>query len=193
MSFQVKQTMEYRAGKEIYKIWIKTLDIADTMLGKSLYGNEIMPTCTENYLKQQYLRRVDQYNERWDNLNKKPEMKEILKSMNEAEQHEEKEREEQKRLTSWDYIRRGNRAYSKENYKEAIDAYTEAIRLNSDYAGVYNNRGNTYDRQGEYEKAIALKPDYKESYLNRAEAYRAIGETALAEQDEEYAAGIETK
>ena len=76
-------------------------------------------------------------------------MKEILKSMNEAEPHEEKEREEQKRLTSWDYIRRGNRAYSKENYKKA--------------------------------------------YLNCARSYRAIGGTSLAEQDEEYAAGIETK
>ncbi len=144
---------------------------------------------------------MDQYNEQWDNLNKKSEMKGILKSMNEAEQHKEKEcDEEQKRLTSRDYLRRGNCAFDKKNYMEAIDAYTEAIRLNPDYMIAYNNRGYTYDNQCEYEKAIAdyteaiaLKPNYKKAYLNRARSYRAIGETALAEQDEEYAAGIETK
>ena len=65
--------------------------------------------------------------------------------------------------------------------EEAIGAYDEAIRLNPDYAEVYNNRAvakNTLGRHdaaiADYDEAIQLKPDYAEAYYNRGAAKNAL-------------------
>jgi len=55
-----------------------------------------------------------------------------------------------------------------------IEYFTNAIRIDIEYAGTYNNRGVAYYMKGEYDrairdynKAIELKPDCAEAYYNR--------------------------
>jgi tetratricopeptide (TPR) repeat protein len=43
----------------------------------------------------------------------------------------------------------------KEDYDNAIVAYTQVIRLDPNYAPAYNSRGRLYLFEGDYDKAIA--------------------------------------
>jgi tetratricopeptide (TPR) repeat protein len=59
-----------------------------------------------------------------------------------------------------------------------FEDYNEAIRLNPDSAGVYNNRGNARQNNGnldgaieDYNEAIRLNPDNVTVYVNRGAAY----------------------
>jgi tetratricopeptide (TPR) repeat protein len=60
----------------------------------------------------------------------------------------------------------------------AIADYTEAIRLNSNYALAYNNRGTMYADKGDsvhaiadYTEAIRLDPNYADAYSRRGDVY----------------------
>ena len=66
---------------------------------------------------------------------------------------------------------------------KAIEAYSHAITLKSDYADAYNNRGVAYGNKGNYDraikdcnKAIQLNPNLAEAYNNRGVAYDGKGE-----------------
>ncbi len=59
--------------------------------------------------------------------------------------------------------------------EKALSAYDTAVRLQPDYAEVYNNRGNVKNRLGcpddaltDYDTAIRLNPYFPEAYYNRA-------------------------
>ncbi len=59
--------------------------------------------------------------------------------------------------------------------EKALSAYDTAIRLQPDYAEVYNNRGNIKNELGaqdaalaDYNAAISLNPHFTEAYYNRA-------------------------
>lgn len=61
---------------------------------------------------------------------------------------------------------------------EAIEAYSDSIKLNPNYADAYNNRGRTYADKGdlnsairEFTKAIELNPNFADAYNNRGSAY----------------------
>ena len=80
-----------------------------------------------------------------------------------------------------------------DNWKEAIDAYNEAIQLNPDMAEAYNNRGNAKNGLGQheaaltdYDEAIRLKPDMAEAYNGRGNAKNYLGQyqAALIDLDE---------
>jgi tetratricopeptide (TPR) repeat protein len=84
------------------------------------------------------------------------------------------------------YYNSGNDAADKGNYEEAVKNYSEAIRLEPNYANAYFNRGDAYDEIGEYDKAIA---DYSEvirieksadAYLNRGVVFNKKGENDRA-------------
>ena len=115
--------------KNGYFVTIGGFDALMLEIGNTLYKNAITPTGTSTYLKKQYEERVSQYNQQWDALNKKPEFQEVLLPMKEAEEVEERKREENKTLTVWDYIRRGNRALDEKLYLDAIKEYTKASVL----------------------------------------------------------------
>jgi tetratricopeptide (TPR) repeat protein len=69
------------------------------------------------------------------------------------------------------------------DYDSAIAEYTEAIRLNPDYATAFNNRGHVYNRKGDYDHAIAdyteairLNPDDAKAFRNRGYTYNEKGD-----------------
>ncbi|MEZ7893032.1 MAG: tetratricopeptide repeat protein [Candidatus Wallbacteria bacterium] len=83
------------------------------------------------------------------------------------------------------YYDRGNSYQAKKDYENAINDYSEAIKLkidspemNSTYSEVYNNRGYSYYQKEKYDdaindftEAIKLNPKYAEAYYNRGIAY----------------------
>jgi len=56
-------------------------------------------------------------------------------------------------------------------FDTAVECYTNALRLNPNYAAIYNNLGNVFKEKGEielaknnYKQAIRIKPNYAEAY-----------------------------
>ncbi len=84
-------------------------------------------------------------------------------------------------------------AFRSGDYQAAIDQYTAVLKLASDYAPAYNNRGFAYINLGQYDRAVAdlnealqLRPDYAAAYNNRGLAYDNLGryEQAMADLNE---------
>lgn len=161
-----------------YFVTIDGFDALMVELGKTMYGDAIRPRHTEEKLKKTHEERVRKYNEQWDQLNENPEAKEALQAMNAAELKEAEQREKEKSLTARDYFRRGFRAAQEGREQDAINEYTEAIRLDPDYIPAYNNRGNLYRSLKEhkkafedYNKALELNPQYAYAYNGRGLLY----------------------
>lgn len=77
--------------------------------------------------------------------------------------------------------------YEKNLYEAAIHEYSEAIRLNPDYAEPFRNRGNAYHTKGDYHQAIEdysqtlrLQPGYVEALFERGLSYDNLGNYELA-------------
>ncbi|MBQ4103167.1 MAG: tetratricopeptide repeat protein [Clostridia bacterium] len=173
-----KSIQDFIQGKDGYFVSIGGFDALMMEFGKVLYEDIITPTGTYNNLKNQYDKRAEQYKKQWDKLNENPDFKQVLQSMNDSEKQEETERAKENKLTAWDYTRRGDRAYTERNYKDAIEAYTKAIDLRNDFASDYNNRGCAYCANEDYQlaiedfsKAIELDENYVEAYNNRGYIY----------------------
>ena len=62
------------------------------------------------------------------------------------------------------HFKRGVEFSSKKEYDKAIDAFTDAIKLDPKYAAAYFNRGNEYLGSRKVDKAIA---DYTDSVSRR--------------------------
>lgn len=71
----------------------------------------------------------------------------------------------------------------------AISSFTQAIRLNPNYAEAYLERGkarrrrNIQDAISDFNQAIRLNPSYAEAYFERARSYYSIGEKQQAIND----------
>ena len=88
------------------------------------------------------------------------------------------------------YYKRGNTKYNLGLYKSAILDYTDAIRLNPDFAEVYISRGAAKSSLSEYfaaisdfDTAIRLNPDCAIAYFNRGCAKDSLGEYFAAISD----------
>ena len=82
------------------------------------------------------------------------------------------------------------------NYAQAIVEFTNAIKINPDYADSYNKRGLVYYNQAQYEQsikdygiAIQLNPKYTDAYNNRGIIYFDMEKYDLAISD--YSKAIE--
>ena len=185
-----EKIQEFVKKRNGYFVAIDGFDALMVEIGKAMYDDAIRPGLMEEHLKKRYENRVQRYNQQWEELNKKPEIQEALQEMNKAELHEEEQREKEQTLTVWDYIRRGNRAVEEGRQQDAIDEYSNAIKLDSNCAGAYYNRGNVYDDLGQeekaikdYDKAIELDSNYAGAYNNRGIVYYNLGQEERAIKD----------
>src|SRR5512137_471613 len=71
---------------------------------------------------------------------------------------------------------------NQERYGEAIQAYDQAIRLDSNSTDAWYNKGNALKSQGEYDQAIQaydqairLDPNFAEAWRKKAAAFSASG------------------
>ncbi|KRY50815.1 Stress-induced-phosphoprotein 1 [Trichinella britovi] len=76
----------------------------------------------------------------------------------------------------------GNIALSQENYAEAIDLYTKAIKLDPNNYILYSNRSAAHAKNKNYDEALAdaektieLKPDWAKGYSRKAAALSLLG------------------
>jgi tetratricopeptide (TPR) repeat protein len=98
------------------------------------------------------------------------------------------------------HLNRGMTFHEKQEYAKAVEAYTEAIRLDPELTAVYNLRGTVYTRMREDDKAIEdfsqairLGPDPYVSYTNRGNVYFWQSECEKATKDYESAIRLDPK
>ena len=104
-------------------------------------------------------------------------------------------------MTGKDYFNRGLACFAKDQYDEAIEAFTKAIELNDGYAfSSYVNLGVVYFEKGEYDKAtdactkaIEIDPGFIGAYHNRGDFYCKQGKFALAIKDYKKVLELEKK
>ncbi len=75
----------------------------------------------------------------------------------------------------------GNKALSEREYAQAIHNYSEAIKIDDQFAEAFNNRGIAYYEGNDpvfalqdYNQAIYLKTDYTDARYNRSNAYSQL-------------------
>lgn len=88
------------------------------------------------------------------------------------------------------FFNRGIALQAEHDFDRAIADYTDALRLNPEFAHALYNRGLAYQTKGDYDRAIAdyteairLDPRYFRAYKNRGLAYRAKGDASDANSD----------
>lgn len=169
-----KRILELVEDKDGYFVPVKGFDALMLEIGKQVMDGSIHPASVEQYLRKQTEERIKQYNEQWTELNKKPELENIVESINQSEQKKEEQRETEGTLTYWDRIRRGSTAYEKQDYKTAILEFSEAEKMQSNNGDAYVWLGVVYHAMRDYNeavryysKAIEQKPDYVLAYINR--------------------------
>jgi tetratricopeptide (TPR) repeat protein len=76
------------------------------------------------------------------------------------------------------YNNRGSAVQSKGDYDRAIADYSEAIRIDPNYAVAYSNRGNLFEAKGrreeaiaDFRRALAISPNHERSM----DALRRLG------------------
>lgn len=93
-----------------------------------------------------------------------------------------------------EYLQRGFEAHQNDNLDDAIEYYTEFIRLDppdtSNVSAAYYSRGLAYEAKNEYDPAIEdyniairFNPNFAEAYNNRGYAYHKKGEIDSAIED----------
>ena len=159
-------------------------------IGDALFKKEITPTGTENCLRERLERRLQNYNEKYAEALRAPQLKEPMQAIDAVQQADEERREKEQELTAQDYIRRGVRAYVAGVYLTAIQEFEYAIEKDHNNADAYSYRGTTYHAIGEYEKAIKdftkaieLEPEDAYIYSYRGDSYKKLKQYEKAIED----------
>src|SRR3954447_24878038 len=99
-------------------------------------------------------------------------------------------RTKDRRLLERSYNRRGHANMELKRYQDAVNDFTQVIRLNPKIAGYFDNRRTAYRSMGRLEEAmkdanvaVALAPAYAFVFRNRGEIYDDLGRYDLAIRD----------
>ncbi|MFZ3121848.1 MAG: tetratricopeptide repeat protein [Thermodesulfovibrionales bacterium] len=112
------------------------------------------------------------------------------KDKKERKQVEAKITDDERLFQANEWFAKGNQHYLNEEGYKAIEAYTWAITLNTNYADAYNKRGIAYAYEGQrdmaiedFNKAIAINPNNVRYYNDRGVAYYTKGQYDKAIED----------
>src|ERR1017187_10127200 len=93
--------------------------------------------------------------------------------------------------TAAEYQQQGRKLIQEEQFAEAIEPLTQAVKRDPFLATTFNARGYAYFRLKKYQEAVAdfdqaiqLNPLYGNAYTNRGAAKRAAGDKAGADADQ---------
>ena len=169
---------------------IEGFDALMLELGWDLYGTRFSHSETAATLKSRNNRLLDLYENQWKEMQENKHMEQILNPINKAEENSMKKRQEENALTDWDCIKLGNACFPGKEYRQAIEHYDKAIRLNPKNAIAYGNRALAHHYLAEYTQSIAdndiatgLDPKYAGAYRNRGSAYAQLGQHQQAVYD----------
>lgn len=191
-SEEIKQLVKSKNG---YLVPIESFDYIMFMLSRKL-GIENPGKEMEKLTKD----RIERYNSQYDEFEKRmreeSSKEEFLSSVVEEMDSLNKQllKDVENEDTFKAYVEKGRIYARMKKRKEAIQAFTKALELNSQDSGLYFNRGFSYRSLGEnakaledYTKAIEINPKYSDAYYNRGLVYRALGQYERAEEDEKKA------
>lgn len=185
-----EDVLKFLEEKDGYLVGIGGFDDLMLRIGKALFPKTTGPGAAGTILQNQCNRRIQRYSDQWKKLEENPDAQDIVQSVNVEEEKAEEKREQENRLTVWDYRNRGRRARGEGDYHKAVEAYNGAIELDGNYATDYFWRAEAYYELGEhqkaiedYTKAIELNPKDVIAYNNRGWAYHDLGEYAKAIDD----------
>jgi tetratricopeptide (TPR) repeat protein len=89
-----------------------------------------------------------------------------------------------------DFFIKGNEKASNQDFRGALTDFSEAIKLDPNYANAYNNRGNIRDELGDkqgaiadYTQAIKINPNDADAYFNRGIVQDKLGDKQRAIAD----------
>ena len=185
-----EDVLKFLEDKDGYLVQIGGFDDLMLRIGKALFPNTTGPGAAGTILQNQCNKRIQRYSDQWKKLEEDPDMQDVVQPINVEEEKAEEQREQENKLTAWDYRNRGRRARNEGDYRKSVEAYTEAIERDGTHANDYFWRAEAYYKLGEHKKAIedyttAIKLDPKDTiaYNNRGLAYRNLGEYAKAIED----------
>lgn len=195
-----EDVLKFLEEKDGYLVGIGGFDDLMLRIGKALFPNTTGPGAAGTILQNQCNKRIQRYSDQWKKLEENPDMQDVVQPINVEEEKAEEKREQENKLTAWDYRNRGRRAYNEGDYRKAVEAYTGAIELDGNYAADYFWRAEAYYELGEhqkaiedYTKAIELNPKDVIAYNNRGYAYDDLGECAKAIEDYNTAIKLDPK
>ena len=185
-----EDVLTFLKDKDGYLVQIGGFDDLMLRIGKALFPKTTGPGAAGTILQNQCNKRIQRYSDQWKKLEENPDMQDVVQPINVEEEKAEEQREQENKLTAWDYRNRGRRAYNEGDYRKAIEAYTGAIERDGNFASDYLWRADAYYELGEHQKAIddytiaiVQNPKYATAYNNRGTAYNKLGEYAKAIED----------
>ena len=137
--------------KELRFVRTEGFDSLMLKMGNALLGNDILPASVSKYLDSQADTWKSKYIDgfyRASDLGSKDSI-----TLKNTEKADTAKREKAGKLTKWDYLQLGDDKLYSKDYTGAVEEYTKAIQLDSQYASAYYNRGYAYNCLGDYDNA----------------------------------------
>ena len=153
--------------------------------GNKLFQSEILPNHAISYLENQNNGWIKQYIDSFFNVARGDNSDSRV--LNDANISNTTERENNGKLTKWDFNNRGIEKFKNDDFTGAIDDFNCAITIDPTFAIAYSNKGGAYDRIGirtealsSINTAIALDPYLADAYCNRGIVYSHMGDDSSA-------------